>query len=155
MRTIFFNLWHILKSPRDLLIGILFAWWLWWVISYFTDRALIAGNYGEHYALINLILDGINTFFFGLFVASFSYKRFTFSSVKEQQHSGWFWSILTAIVSGCPSCSITLATYLGLAGVLSALPFGGLEVKGIATVLLIWSVISNIKKLFVCSLPSK
>lgn len=122
------------------------------MISYFTDRALIAGNYGETYALINLILDIVNTVFFGLFAASFSYKRFTFATVKEQHHSGWFGSVLAAIVSGCPSCSITLATYLGLAGVLSALPFGGLEVKCLATALLIWSVINNIKKLFVCAM---
>jgi hypothetical protein len=55
-------------------------------------------------------------------------------------------------VSGCPACSITLASYLGLAGVFALLPYNGLELKIVGTLVLIWSVYSNIKNLKVCSI---
>ena len=151
MKQWLFNLKLVLLSPRDILIGLFFAWWIGRVIEHFTDRALFIGNYGATHACINLTLDIINIVLLWLFVASFAYKWFTFQTVQTNNW-GRIGSILTAIVSGCSSCSITLATYLWLASILAFLPFGGTEVKVLGTLLIIWSVVKNIKDLTLCKI---
>jgi len=123
---------------------------VWIVMEYFSDRALIAGNFGTTYATINLIFDIINIILIWLFVASFSYKRRLFGTSSKNNQSGWFWSITSVLVSGCPACSITLASYLWLASLFALLPYNGLELKILGTLVLIWSVYSNIKDLNSC-----
>ena len=144
------NLILILKNPYALWIGVWTALFLWFLIEYFSDRALIAGNFGTTYATINLIFDIINIILIWLFVASFSYKRRLFGTSIKNNQSGWFGSITSVLVSGCPACSITLASYLWLASFFALLPYNGLELKIVGTLVLIWSAYSNIKDLTSC-----
>lgn len=140
----------MLKNPYAVWGGILVSWILWYVIEYFTDRALIAGNFWSIYATINLIFDIINILLIWLFISSFIYKRRLFGVSSKNNQSGWFGSITSVLVSGCPACSITLASYLWLASFFALLPYNGLELKILGTIILIWSVYSNIKNLTSC-----
>lgn len=144
------NLLLVIKNSYALWAGILVSSLLWYVIEYFSDRALIAGNFWDTYATTNLIFDIINIILIWLFVASFVYKRRLFGSSSKNNQSGWFGSITSVLVSGCPACSITLASYLGLASFFALLPYNGLELKVVGTVVLIWSVYTNIKDLTTC-----
>lgn len=144
------NLLLVLKNPYAIWSGFFIASILWYIIEYFSDRALIAGNFWSIYATINLIFDIINVILISLFVASFIYKRRLFWSSSKNNQSWWFWSITSVLVSGCPACSITLASYLGLASFFALLPYNGLELKILGTVVLIWSVYTNIKDLTTC-----
>ena len=145
------NLFLVLKNPYAMWTGVLVASLLWYVIEYFSDRALIAGNFWSTYATINLIFDIINIILIWLFVASFVYKRRLFWNSSKNNQSGWFGSVTSVLVSGCPACSITLASYLGLASLFALLPYNGLELKVVGTLVLIWSVYTNIKDLTSCS----
>ena len=144
------NLLLILKNPYAVWVGIFLSWLLWYVIEYFSDRALIAGNFWDTYATTNLIFDIINIILIWLFVASFVYKRRLFGNSSKNNQSGWFGSITSVLVSGCPACSITLASYLGLASFFALLPYNGLELKIVGSLVLIWSVYTNIKDLTTC-----
>jgi hypothetical protein len=146
------NLILILKNPYAIWSGLIIASFLWYVIEYFSDRGLIFGNFWSIYATINLTFDILNVLLIWLFVASFVYKRRLFGRSSKNNQSGWFGSITSVLVSGCPACSITLASYLGLASFFALLPYNGLELKIVGTLVLIWSVYTNIKNLTVCSI---
>ncbi len=149
MKQRLYNLRLVLSHTPSLVSGIVFAGVLWFVMEHFSDRALIIGNFWQTYATINLSFDIINILCIGLFFASFVYKRQLFWEKKDSK-SWRLWSILSIIVSGCPACSITLATYLWLASFFAILPYNGLEIKIIATLILLWSVYTNIKNLTTC-----
>ncbi len=144
------NLILIIKNPYALWIGFLVAFFLWYIIEYFSDRALIFGNFWSTYASINLWFDIFNIILIRLFVASFVYKQRLFGNSSKNNQSGWFGSITSILVSGCPACSITLASYLWLASFFALLPYNGLELKIAGTLILIWSVYTNIKELTMC-----
>jgi hypothetical protein len=75
---------------------------------------------------------------------------------KKAFHAqGRLGGIFGALFTGCPSCSIGLASFLGLGSLLSGLPRSGLELKIIALVLLVWSNWQMYKKLLVCEVKSK
>ena len=144
------NLLLVIKNPYSLSIGFFSAFVLWYIIEYFSDRALIAGNFWRIYATINIIFDIVNIVLIWLFVSSFVYKRRLFWGWWKQNKSWWFWSITSVLVSWCPACSITLASYLWLASFFALLPYNWLELKIIWTIILIWSVYINIKNLTIC-----
>ncbi len=144
------NFLLIIKNPYSLSIGFFSAFVLWYIIEYFSDRALIAGNFWRVYATVNIIFDIINIVLIWFFVSSFVYKRRLFWSSSKQNKSWWFWSITSVLVSWCPACSITLASYLGLASFFALLPYNWLELKIIWTIILVWSVYINIKNLTIC-----
>jgi hypothetical protein len=146
------NLLLVLKNSYAVWSGVFIASLLWYIIEHFSDRALIFGNFWSTYATINLIFDIINIILIWLFVASFVYKRRLFGSSSQNNQSGWFGSITSVLVSGCPACSITLASYLGLASFFALLPYNWLELKIIGTIVLIWSVYTNIKDLTTCTI---
>ena len=79
---------------------------------------------------------------------------FNLVSFKENLSSG-SGTFLGLLVAGCPACSITLASYLGLGSLISFLPWYGLELKIIAIFLLIYANISLLKNLKVCEIKKK
>lgn len=122
----------------------------------FTEHALIAGNMGKNYLLVQVIVQYIIAFLFALFVPITIYKIRFFNSfsVKENTSSG-VGAFLGILVMGCPACSITLASYLGLSAFLSFLPWYGLEIKLLAIPLLIYANISSLKSLTTCKIKNK
>lgn len=144
------NLILVWKDKISMIVWWSIALFLWAIIENFSNRPLIAGNFWSLYGHINFFFDIVNVLLIAIFVASFSYKRRLFGSESKNNKSGWIGSFTSVIVSGCPSCSITLASYLGLASFFTLLPYGGLELKIIGTLVLLWSVYTNIKDLTIC-----
>lgn len=152
MKSWFRNLSLLLSFWPALIGGVLGLVLLASVITYFSDRALIAGNYWPTYAGINWFVDGTTILLFGLFVSSVIYKLTAFSKPQPSQHSGWFWWLFSALFAGCSSCTLTLATYLWLSSVVAFLPWAWLELKILWLVLLIRSTYTNIRDLLICKI---
>lgn len=123
------------------------------IFIYFTNFELIAGNFGHTYLWWQIIMQLLITILFGLFVPISLYKFLEFNSfsIKENISSGGG-TFLGLLVAGCPACSITLASYLGLTSLITLLPWYGLELKIMAIPLLAYANISLLKDLKVCKI---
>lgn len=64
-------------------------------------------------------------------------------------------SFLSFSVAGCPSCSITLISYLGLSSVLSFLPYAGSELRLIGVIVMFIALRFLWRDLEVCTLPAR
>lgn len=126
------------------------------IFIYFTNFELIAGNFGHTYLWWQIIMQLLITILFGLFIPISLYKFLEFNSfsIKENVSSGGG-TFLGLLVAGCPACSVTLATYLGLTSLVTLLPWYGLELKIIAIPLLVYANISLLKNLKVCKIKMK
>lgn len=122
----------------------------------FTEVDLIKGNMGLTYYYVNTFLQGFISVLFALFVplSIYKFKLFNQFSVKENSTS-LVGAFLGTVVTGCAACSITLASYLGLAGAISLLPWYGLELKLISIPLLVYSVFFLLRDLKVCKVKPK
>lgn len=125
------------------------------IFIYFTNLDLIQGNFGHSYMWAQIILQVLITILFALFVPISVYKFLEFNSfsLKENTTSG-LGTFFGVLVAGCPACSITLASYFGLAGLVSYLPWYGLELKIIAVPLLVYANYSLLKDLKVCKIKN-
>ena len=121
------------------------------LMFYFTDYALIAGNMGVVHAVAEIAAEVMLAVIFGLNVSLLWYQLKTSSDFNTKAAgSTTAGSIMGIIVSGCPACGITLASYVGLASVFSSLPFYGLELKAAGIGLLLFSNYSISKKMNQC-----
>jgi hypothetical protein len=121
----------------------------------FTDYALLAGNQGRTYATIHVTAGALLTLLFSLNLGLLSFKLFSAAQVRKREAGGTFFGGLASVIlTGCPACSITLASYLGLSGIIASLPFAGLEIKILGVVVLLISTESLLRKLTTCRLPS-
>ncbi len=117
---------------------------------YFMEKELIIGNLGYPFYITELTLTVIISLLFGLFLGATLYKMKYFSIKKSWIGViGWF---LWVLVSGCPACSITLASYLGFAGFMYIFPYSWLELKFLSVAILLYANYTTIKNLEVCSL---
>lgn len=149
------NLLLVLRKPMTAILWIVISAGVWIIMEYYTDRALIVWNYGKAYANFVWFIDVFNTILLWGFIASSIWKWTAFAKPQKTDHKGrrgWVFSIL---VSGCPTCTITLASYLWLASIITLLPYNWLELKILWTLLLCRSLYKNIKTLTVCELPAK
>lgn len=146
------KLLRVIKDRRGTIVAVVFVVLFAWIQHIMTDTAAIRGNYGEVNLMIRQILDvSVLVLLFGL-VRLFVYKYI---------HVGWWdkgtgawlgWGLLSLIVTGCPACSIWLASYLGLSAFITWLPYDGVELK-ILSVLLMWYAVWDMwRKLDVCEI---
>ena len=125
------------------------------VIFHFTNTEIIRSNFGEttlwlEYA-VNIATVGIGGLFFGLS----AYKIGYFAHISHSKKSGAFGAVgsfLSIVVAGCPACSITLASYLGLSGIFSSLPFLGYEVRILGIVIMFGAIMYTWKHLETCTI---
>jgi len=150
------NLKKVLQDKISLWIGILTILISWTIWRYFTNLDLTIGNMWTWFAYTELILYGSFSILFGIFVASSVYQWKYFSEMNAKTSGiGWVWGIFGMLVAWCPACSITLASYLGIASVMSFLPWKWMELKilGIAFLLYAcWNILSNLET---CKLRSQ
>ncbi|MCM2325492.1 MAG: hypothetical protein NDI94_03450 [Candidatus Woesearchaeota archaeon] len=108
-------------------------------------------NIGAWYIYSQTALQMMLAVLFGLNV-SLLWHKLDYSSqfAKKEAHTTAAASVMGVIVSGCPTCGITLASYLGLASFFSALPFFGMELKVLGIGLLLYSINSLSDKMYVC-----
>lgn len=122
------------------------------VFWYFSNFALTRGNLGVEYAIAELTLQILITLLFALFVAATVYKIIHFSQFsRKHSGAGIIAGFFGTLVVGCPACSISFVTYLGLTGVVGLVPGGGMTLKIISVFMLIFTDIYLLRNLEVCS----
>jgi len=153
VKLILKNLKKVLLKPSSLITTILSILAIWSLFLYFKNTELIIGNLWLTFYIIELSLDIFIALLFWLFIWSTIYKIMYFAWPTKK--TMWVWSIASffwILVSGCPACSITLASYLGLASILSVLPYHWLELKILSFIMLLYVVYDTLKTLEVCSI---
>ena len=82
---------------------------------------------------------------FGINTSIFIYhiKRYGLKNIISQSGGG-LGAVIGIFASSCPVCGTTLLSLVGIAGSLSSLPFQGLELKALAFVLILASLLFSI-----------
>ncbi len=135
------------------------AWWMGFALGfllvliptyYFYNKELIIWNFGYNYYLMDLFFSIGNMVLFWIFLWATFYKFREFDF--KNSSGGVVWWFLSILVSWCPACSISLATYLGLSSFILLLPFGWIELKILWFIILLFVNINVIRKLNICSI---
>lgn len=157
MTVLWDNLREVYSKKSSWLISIVTLGVMLLIFHIKTNYALIKGNYGAVYLYFQVISQTLISFLFALFLAIAIYKYVKFSNpkLKKAEGASFIATIVAIILGGCPGCSITLVTYLGLSGVVSLLPYNGLEIKLITIPLLIFASYSTLQNLNTCSVKKK
>jgi len=146
------NIKEVFSKKEYLALGIISAAAIAYLFYYFTPFAIIAGNIGKLYAWTTVSVEGLMVLFFGLNIPLVVYKFRFFNSFRSKEGSAsLFGSTLGAFAAGCPACGVTLASFVGLGAVVSALPFYGLELKVLGLGLLGYSTYSLSNNMKTCS----
>lgn len=116
---------------------------------YFFELDLVIWNFWYNYYIFEMVLTIWISILFWLFLGSTFYKIKSINNQKWLWMFGWFLGVL---VSWCPSCSITFASYLGLWSIISIFPYWWIELKIISFLILLYVVFTTIKNLDVCKI---
>jgi len=144
------NILKILSSKWGML------WMIVWIFLmaipeyYFVEKDLIIWNLWHTFYVIEITLTVIIAVLFWLFLWATLYKINYFSVKKSWV--GIFGGFIWALVSGCPACSFTLASYLWLAGFMTYFPYSWIELKFLSVFVLVYANYSTIKNLEVCKI---
>lgn len=150
---IFKNLLKIFSSKYGII------WFLIWSMIILTPTYFFTWSWREQlvlwmwdiYFYSILFLDLFLAFLFAIFVWATLYKMTYFWNKKASKL--WFlWWFLGALVWGCASCSLTLASVLWLWAFISFLPYGWLELKILSIFLLLYVCFTTLKNLWVCNI---
>lgn len=121
------------------------------IIFYLLTDWQIIFSYQVFYLWALISLQIIIIVLFGLFFPITIYKYVKFSSISVKENSSSLvGTFLGYLITGCPTCTFTLASFLGLASIISLLPWYGLELKIIAVPMLVYANYSTLKNLQVC-----
>ena len=136
------------------IVLILLAWGVWW---YFTDVAVMFGNYGVAYTSFDIALSLVMVLGFPLFLVAFWYKSSLFwrDTLDTKSGTGMLGWILGTIISGASCCGLTLASYFGLLPLMNLLPYNGIEIKIVATLGLLYALYDILKNLEACKMKKK
>jgi hypothetical protein len=145
------NIIKVITDPISLL-------WGSWVVFGMSllqyrqfDFQFVVGNLWIAFARAEVILYTLITLLFALFVMAQTYKiRYVGRGKKKKSTSGFLGGIIGIITVGCPACSITIASFIGLSWLIALLPFDWLELKVLAVCLLFWANYMILKDLLVC-----
>lgn len=152
MKLIIKNLKKVLLKPSSALSTFIAILAIWSLFYYFKNTQLIIGNLGLTFYIAELTLDIFIALLFWLFIWSTVYKIYYFTAPKKKHiWVWWFASFFWIFVWGCPACSITVASYLGLASILSVFPYYWMELKVLSFIMLLYVVYDTLKTLEVCS----
>jgi len=122
------------------------------LLWYFTiDISLLEINFGIGYAIIHIILHILISIWVAwlFMIENYSFQKKKEISDKKPGILWLFWSIIWIIITGCPVCWWTLVSALWLSGLLSFLPWYGLELKLLSVFVLFWAqdiLIGNIDR---------
>ena len=153
MKLLLQNLIKVLTNPSSFITTLVSVLSIWFLFYSFTESNLIIGNLWMSFYVTEIVLDILVALLFWLFVGSTVYKIMYFAwPIKKTM---WVWSIASffwILVSGCPACSITLASYLWLASILSVFPYHWIELKVISFLMLLYVVYDTLKTLETCNI---
>lgn len=131
--------------------AIILAIWLYINIKTGNPK-LVIGNYWQILWNIFLLWDWFFWLFFACFIKCFVYKNSLFWNWKKTSLIGWMFWIFWG---GCPGCSLTLASTLGLWWILSRLPYGWFELKIIWLIIIGYSLYNIWNNLESCAIKKK
>lgn len=121
----------------------------------FIDYSFLVGNLGKTLAFIDVSLGILLALLFGINIALLVIKLTMSGNVKKREGATTtFGGIIGVLVTGCPTCSITLASYIGLAGLIGLLPFQGLELKVLGILVILYSIYSLLGNLTSCTVKT-
>lgn len=156
MKLIIKNLIKVLFKPSSLIATIIAIIFISSLFYHFMNSDLIIWNFWFKFYLLELILDICVAILFWLFIWSTVYKILYFSTPNKKHFGIWgIASFFWVLVWGCPACSVTVASYLGLASILSVLPYHWIELKVLSFIMLLYVVYDTLKTLEVCSIKKK
>lgn len=156
MRVVRDNFVEVFTNWKYITLGLTIFLFLSYIFHMFTNYALIAGNYGSNYLYLQIISQVLISLLFAIFLPITIYKFLKYNSFSgKEQGSSFIATTVAVIVGGCPACSITIATYLGLAGIVAIFPYDGLELKLITIPLLGYVNYSTLKGLNTCNIKRK
>jgi len=127
-------IWAVLSKKKYLLIAAVSSLAFFSAFMYFSNLELMRGNLGYIHTTIYILLSLLVVVLF-----AFRWKEKKALSTKTFG-VGAVGTGASVLVNGCAACSITLASYLGLASVVSALPFYGMELTILGAGLLGFSI---------------
>lgn len=120
------------------------------------DLQLVIGNLWLAFAWAEVILYVLITLLFAVFVMAQTYKiRYFGRWQKKKTTGGFLGGIIGIITVGCPACSITIASFIGLSWLISLLPFEWLELKVLAIWLLLRANYMILSDLLICKRTAK
>lgn len=156
MNEMFSHYLQVFKDKRYVIFFFVVFGVLYYLFELFTYKELILGNYGLVYYSVHVVSQIVISFLFSLFLTLSIYKYVAFSTYSAKEGSTSVIATFVGILAaGCPACSITLASYIGLAGLLSLFPYDGLELKVIAIPMLVYANYSVLKNLNSCKVSLK
>lgn len=145
------NFNKIIQDPISLLRGSLIVWLMSLLQYRQFDFQLVLWNFWLVFARAEVVLYILITVLFALFVMAQIYKiRYFGLGEKKKSVSGFFGWIIGILTVGCPACSITIASFIGLSWLIALLPFEWLELKVIAIWLLLWANYMILRDLTIC-----
>ncbi len=148
MKQGFNNIKKILVNQKYLLIGFATAIILLAILLYLTRINILIIGFGKTHTFASIFLDILLSLLAGINVALIAYK-FDVSKKSSLKEGGNVigGAFVGAVASGCPACSVTLASLLGLTGFILALPLKGLELKLLGIGVLAFSTTTLANKL--------
>ena len=156
LRQKFKNIKDVYSRPASCVLTIVASLFMGYILFSFTFYELIVGNMGKQYADIQVAAQIILSILFGVNITLLWHKLSFAKQLSAKEYgSTATGSVLGILVSGCPVCGITVASYLGIASVFTFFPFFGLELKFIGILLLLYSINYLSKTLYTCELPRR
>lgn len=150
------NLKFVFLKPLYVILFLVFSIGLYFFFVSQTNADLIVGNFGRNYFNFLWFLQYLLIILLSLFLMLSIFKFVYFSSFDlKKQGIGGFATFSGILVAGCPACSISIASYIGLAGVLSLFPYHGIELKIISVFLLLFTDYYLLKTLQQCSIKKR
>lgn len=156
MKQLSRNFIEVFSKRNYLTLALVVSFIVGGIFYIFTYSEMTIANFGMTFYLTQTISQILITALFAIFLPVSIYKYIKFSSFdKTQTSAGFFGTFFGILVAGCPACSITLSSYVGLAGFFSLFPYYGLELKVLSVPLLMWANYSTLNDLNTCKLKKK
>jgi len=148
---LFKNFVKVLKNKVSFLAIVISILAIWALFYYLGDYKLTIWNLWWNFYVTQLVLETLISILFWIFIWASVYKLIYFST-SNKKHSilWWVWWFFWVLVTGCPACSITLASYLWLASIISVFPYYWLELKFLSLFLLLYVVYDILHNLEAC-----
>lgn len=130
----------------------------------FTNLEITKNNLGTFVCYYEVITSIATVLLTGIVFGLTAYKAMYFShpEKREQKDASLFHGTLSAtgtflsvLATGCPACSVTLATYLGVSSFLTFLPFLGYELRFLGLLITLFAIWFIWRNLEVCSIKRK
>ncbi len=148
------NARQITKDPVAVFSGILAFSVIMYVGYYFDDMGATIGNLGKSFFYTQMIVHILLAIIFWIFIAATVYKIRYFDAIgpSTTTAAGSAGGFIGAIIIGCPACSISIASYLGIGTLLTHLPGFWLEIKILGLLVLVRATYKTINELYTCNL---